>query len=313
MSSPLDWTSEAIRGTSWLVPSDVTASYGRIVAPIEPAWHEVHTAPAMLSGFVQLVEASDEAIAEYGKTWGQLHVCDEHMLPVTHVRFSIAAASYPPCRIAAIGAPSSRTPILVWRYWSRAAQALLRIANALREGNSGQPGDWHAISQSELDIWRREMVLFARYQPPNEPRTNDVHGQALAFLPRGWFDDDGQVAASIDAQRTMVASALNEWLLLGDVNLALDWTASEPSIHLGSPSLFSALGIELMLAVSRSDQLEVCTSCGNPFPAQRRPRPGQRRYCPACGRDAAVRDAARAYRARKADEAKKGGRGGKTR
>jgi len=63
-------------------------------------------------------------------------------------------------------------------------------------------------------------------------------------------------------------------------------------------SLFGALTVQAMSAATGST-LAVCSACGNFFvPRRRQPAFGRRRYCHACGRGAAMRDAKRAYRSR---------------
>ena len=61
---------------------------------------------------------------------------------------------------------------------------------------------------------------------------------------------------------------------------------------------FGALIVQLMSAATGS-ALAICSACGTFFvPLRRRPAFGKRRYCRACGRTAALRDAKADYRAR---------------
>ena len=63
-------------------------------------------------------------------------------------------------------------------------------------------------------------------------------------------------------------------------------------------SLFGALTVQLMSAATGS-ALALCSGCGDFFiPRRRRPAFGKRRYCRACGRTVAVRDAVTDYRDR---------------
>ena len=63
-------------------------------------------------------------------------------------------------------------------------------------------------------------------------------------------------------------------------------------------SLSGALTVQLMTAMAGSG-FALCSSCGEPFvPKRRQPAFGKRRYCPRCGRPAALRDAKATYRAK---------------
>ena len=63
-------------------------------------------------------------------------------------------------------------------------------------------------------------------------------------------------------------------------------------------SLFGVLTVQLMSAATGS-ALAICSACGNFFvPKRRQPAFGKRRYCGACGRAAALRDAKADYRER---------------
>jgi hypothetical protein len=66
----------------------------------------------------------------------------------------------------------------------------------------------------------------------------------------------------------------------------------------GGVSLFGALIMQLIAAATGAP-LAMCSACGHFFvPRRRRPAFGKRRYCRACGRAAAVRDAVADYRNR---------------
>ena len=62
-------------------------------------------------------------------------------------------------------------------------------------------------------------------------------------------------------------------------------------------SLFGALTVQLMSAATGS-AIAICSACGHSFVPRRRPAFGKRRYCRACGRAAAVRDAVTDFRTR---------------
>jgi hypothetical protein len=112
--------------------------------------------------------------------------------------------------------------------------------------------------------------------------------------------DESEGTAAHD--RIILRMILTRWLRLGDMRLGFDWTGTGPTLKLvfGGAGLFGALGVQLLLAVARTKGFTFCSACGLPFTPKRRPRADERHYHPTC-REAALRDAARAYRQRKVE------------
>ena len=118
-----------------------------------------------------------------------------------------------------------------------------------------------------------------------------------------------------------ISVAVNGWLELGHVLPLFSWGGTGPAlVTLGArvswfnresqaewlpnmpllqgTSLFGALAVQLLMAVSRTGGLAICSGCGAPYVPKRRPNPRRRRYCPQCGLKAAWRDAQAAQRRR---------------
>jgi DNA-directed RNA polymerase subunit RPC12/RpoP len=100
---------------------------------------------------------------------------------------------------------------------------------------------------------------------------------------------------SVEGGRVLIAQVINEWLHLGGVQPTFRWFGGPPRVQFQG-ALFGMLAMQLAFTVSRTDGLATCSACGAPFIPRRRPMVGRRRYCQACGRKAAMRDAARDYR-----------------
>ncbi len=101
-------------------------------------------------------------------------------------------------------------------------------------------------------------------------------------------------------QRACVAVIVNEWLGWGNVRPVFEWPIDRsPDVKLGGGALFRALAVQLMLSISRTDGLAICSACGIPYVPSRRPPQGRRNYCHECGIRAARRDASREYRRRR--------------
>jgi hypothetical protein len=264
-----------------LIPAVIELQDGELRwAPVvgERRSHHVALQEGILERFVTLADASDKDVLRYARRWGMLLLC-KHNLPSSH--------NQPKC--LPIGSNDfakkkggawywGREPVAVWRQFSRKARAILNVAANLDKGRGGAVEDWRAIYDERSDRVAR------RWKP----------------------GDDTQ------AHRLMLARALNEWLTIANVRPALEWGRAaqrRPRICLAEANpawtsgigLFGAIATQLVFAIARSDGLEMCSGCGEPFIPNRRPREGQRRYCRSCrSRGVPLRDAQRDRRRRKA-------------
>ncbi|MCA1849718.1 MAG: hypothetical protein LC672_01365, partial [Acidobacteria bacterium] len=161
------------------------------------------------------------------------------------------------------------------RRFARFAQALLNIAGRLHEGEIGSDEDWDALHFDEVGFlgWN---YAKDRYKDKKFP--------------------------DLDRERTLVADGVNHWLAGGGVQPKVSWKGLRPVITFECPrpygKLFANLAIQLMMAVSQADAVAICSACGQSYMPRRRPKTGQRRYCPNC-KGVARRDASADYRRRK--------------
>lgn len=271
--------SSLMRGTIW-VPSFVEIEDNRLYWAYN-AKKEKRVCPDLLEKFINLSGAPLEQIRDFAKRWGVLEIC-EHGYPSSHnsQTWPRAWRTSPVCsplemsakKLKALGGDfflAGWDPIDRWRYFAQQARSILNLAAALYQNKKGSLGDWE--------------ILFEEYR-------------------EGWGDSNRPwESKSPKIPRLFLAYALNDWLQLGGVRPAaflMDGTGLR--LELGGPNLFSFLGVQLVLAVSRTDQMAFCSNCGKPYLAPgRRPAINRRSYCPAC-RDSGVpqRDAARDYRSR---------------
>jgi hypothetical protein len=148
----------------------------------------------------------------------------------------------------------------VWRKFARRATLTVNVAAHLNRGTLFDPKQWIQT------IWESEA-------PGDRIPTKQVLIGLLGTMSK---------------QRSRLAMLVNEWLWLADVRPALLWNKEAKALQLnfGSPysgTLFGALGIELMLAVSGQGDFATCSGCGQPYlRAKRRPKTGQENYCPDC-------------------------------
>jgi hypothetical protein len=152
----------------------------------------------------------------------------------------------PPGWCPPLGAEEGRNwePVDRWLYYVRRANALVRVAAALHGGELGQESDWRILSEH-------------------------------AALPR----------ESLHTRRSHLAAAIWGWLDLARVQPGLTWDTHPPELRLWSGAgTFGVLGVQLLIAVSQSHGLAVCTSCSRPYlREQRAVQAGRGNYCPACG------------------------------
>lgn len=161
-----------------------------------------------------------------------------------------------------------REPLTRWRAFASAARATLRVAASLHQGE--------------------------------RPAIDDLPAAAGPVLL-------GVGSAGRSAAQHLIQSCVTTWLKFGDVRPIFSWPTGfrarlpgngQPRVTLGGGSLFAALALQLLMAVSLSDGLAVCSGCNTTYPVHRRPAAGRRNYCPRCrelGRP--LRDAQRDRRA----------------
>src|SRR5581483_2818562 len=139
-----------------------------------------------------------------------------------------------------------------------------------------------------------------------------------------WFEgesplDTGPVAVTLDpsslrrdlrpftvtleaggSERKFVEDLVKYWLEIGDVGLQFTWPDSgEPEFRIAGGT-FGLIAFQLMAMLTRSQDIATCSGCGQPYLRQgRRPKFGQRNYCPDCGVRVANRDRQRALAARR--------------
>jgi hypothetical protein len=207
----------------------------------------------MLEDFLLLAVGDAETVAAYAQKWGTLNIC-RHGCPMTHIPervwLALDSDEQGPCGVGWTTRRGS-DPLERWRHYAAQAVAVLTIAEALS----------HRSPRAIVgDLWTTLDDLYPF----------DV-ASVVAVTP------------SVDAgaaQRRLLASALQEWLRLGGVEVAFDWVGVRPQLSLGGGSLFGALAMQLVLAVAGVDGFALCDECGLPFLPKRRNRPGVPRRCP---------------------------------
>lgn len=190
------------------------------------------------------------------------------------------ARRYGPLGICPHGLPDSHDPgcrpvgwqdgrchesLKEWRFYSRQTLALLKITAGLTRDQLPSADDWQAVYE------RSE--------------------QTAPWWTRG-----------VEVERSAVEDVLQEMLALGSPRLTATWKPGcRPALEIEPGGLFGAIAIQTCLRAAQSDSLARCDGCTRWFtPPKRKPKAGQRAFCPEC-RDsgAPARIARRDYLERK--------------
>jgi hypothetical protein len=153
-----------------------------------------------------------------------------------------------------------REPVSAWLRLAKEGRAILNLASALHSGVKTQIGDWNTIAEGWLDI--PSAFKEQRVPPP-------------------------------DLGRALLGFEVNRWLERAHARPTFAWISQAPQISFDN-NLHGTLAVALMIAVTRTQGVALCSGCGTPYlRPNRRAKRGQNNYCAACGIRAAWRAAAR--------------------
>ena len=218
----------------------------------------------LLWQFVALATVSDHDVLAYARRWGVLLIC-EHGLP-GHVgncellgyarefrgKELIRDHFHPWAMVC--------EPIATWRFYAVQARAILTVAARLHEGRVPTPDEWAPIFMS---FGLRELPAGMNWSGEVTPLKCQPPSRGLGKEPP-WWDQ------SVDFDRVQLAKVLNNWLAVAHVRFSISWgTPSQPgppNVGVCGTSLFSAIAIQLVLAVARVAGFAVCSGCGSPVP-----------------------------------------------
>ncbi|MBI2304633.1 MAG: hypothetical protein HYU86_07805 [Chloroflexi bacterium] len=223
----------------------------------------------MLDHFVRIRDG--QGVLQFARRYGALEMC-EHDLPASHNPFEeiwMMERQFKP-RLGCLprmitweGRSWYYDPIPQWFYSSRQARAILNLAAQLHQGEPTSKDDWAALYQG-----------------------NDY---SMCEADRQW---------------RLLLNVVNGWLSLANARPCLVHNGQHVIFALGGGGTYTALAVQLMLAVTRSQDLILCSGCGHPYLREgRRPKSGQRNYCPDCHeKGVPARERKRAQRMRQRGE-----------
>jgi hypothetical protein len=236
--------------------------------------HECWQRESMFEEFLGLANRDDQAILRFAERYGTLGLCP-HGVPLTG---NCQRLTTGPCEVERLDH---------WRDWARRFAATIEVGWAVMAGDQPkQSAVNRMLSGHSTDLpWS------------GLDRHFDVK------LTAAWLNGTvGKVKKELlrNAQAWHFSRFINRWLTLQAVVMPSKVAGARLRMEYGSRGLFSALALQAALAATGASTLVICSNCGRPFAATRRPAKGRRSYCEKreCRVLAAQRDAARAYRAR---------------
>ena len=287
----------------------------------------------LLYDFVALSEAADERILKFAQQYGPLGLCQHGSSTGHRVRGNFRCYAVQALRSASQQSKSAepiavaREPLTGWRRYAQRARGILKVAEVLRRGERPSSADWEWLwdagsdNPKPNDIKRVAKLGYnprtdARLAskagvPVSKPRFKAV-GRALQYLLN--HSKDGMLVTvalgrmdTVEAQKRKLAQVLNHWIDECEVGVSIAWeTGPNIDVRLGLSDpygrgnrLLIVIAVQLLCAVLRSDQPVFCSECGRNYPPFRKPRSGERNYCPECGKTAADRNFKRKSRAKR--------------
>jgi hypothetical protein len=305
--------------TSWGAPVNVILESDRLVWRWDgtgPRDKTIKSGNKMLEEFVRLVDAPATRVRDYANRWGVLDLC-KHGLPVSHSR-PPRHSMYPVGRscVRLQEEPKHERemngwePIESWRGFASLFRTLLNLAAAIHKNGPGEPEDWKFLDQWIINASRRgddHAMHTGRFMRQKHMRfweddwsgdfRNYIEGLRLRRKLRVYKIEEMEHDAKMDFAQMFFSECMSYLLTISNVEVFFFWPRTGPIIQLAVRGLFDALVVHLMLAVSRSQGFVICSSCGELYAPQKRPRRNQRHYCkkPECKKDAWRYASARHY------------------
>lgn len=265
---------------------------------------EVKISPNLLQDFIALADTTDSSrIVDFATQWGTLGIC-RHDMPFTHfpprgcnqyLDFINDTASYCMPRMVREGKHWTKhwhwEPISAWTQTAKEAKAILNLAAQLNMGKLGNEEDWKTLEQGPRcyiieELWSKPTVWLG--PPLGQRMGNAERRQKLSTV------------TPLQNQLWCLQYVLRQWVELADLRPGIAHKNGKWEISFFTGGLFQGLALQLMLAVTTTAGLGLCSHCRNSYQLERRPNTSRRSYCPACrAKGIPLRDAAREYRKRK--------------
>jgi hypothetical protein len=266
----------------WFVPDNIRLEGSRLLWSFEPKKvHQINPNRTSLRddfliGFSRLGDASDGGILEYARQWGILGIC-KHGRPVGHLSTLLQYINT--TREICCEPPKqgrwSYDPLEKWRDYAEQVQAVLRLARQCWDEKLA-PIDWTKTQHSTVDKpgskadWEKAIREWRIDNP-------DINGSAQ------WAHAGVE---KVRAGRSVLSMIINQWLKVNNIRPQFGWYENQPSIALAAPTAYNTLlpmlAVQMMLEVSNSIDLALCSGCSKPFHLRRGQSLHRKSYCLEC-------------------------------
>ena len=267
--SPLNVGRPVDVGT-WRSPEHLSLKAGCLTWSSGDQWRTIDPPVDLLDKVLKLVDANDEVVAEFARSYGLISECAQHGLPLSHSRI-IGAQPDDEYRCSVEGGRRPFVRVQRYRVLARRVRAILNLAARLHKDEDADEQDWIELGYPGVptfdvicDTWE--------FRPPDREEHLDQQRENLGQLIDVWLDQCGfrprfEFSADPDQSFQMVASGL-----------------------------LGAVAVRTMLAVARSDGLAICTRCKHVYPPKQKLKAGRNNYCPDCRDIGRFRDSKRRER-----------------
>jgi hypothetical protein len=244
----------------------------------------------VLAEFAALARADvpGEAVVRFVERFGRLHLCQEH-------ERNVGTLEHRDCT------PLRPEPLSLWIRHSGEVGGILGAARTLEAGEEPDPfglADAQA-HEPRAHAWEHRMGLTVERE--RRAVGSISHGTAadLHQSVDQWADALADQSRTLDRERAQLGTLLpdtpagwREWITGKITGHIMDYPVSvrlQVSPRGGftlalddSGSLLARVYFELAQDVAGAAAVAFCSSCALPYTALRRPKAGQRNYCPEC-------------------------------
>lgn len=212
----------------------------------------------MLEEFIGLADAEPKEILRYARKWGVLMRC-KHGRPFALEVVGLEKETCKKCHLLFMEFVESRDsippPTESLSLWRRYSQEIGAILRIA--------GNLHRGENASDKDWDFILKPYRKLGYSLSKRSYDL----------GWI--------------------IQDWSQKANLKIVFEWNIHQDPLLILGGGLLPNLALQMILAITRTDSMVLCSSCGQPYIPKRAPNPNRRHYCSNCGINAAWRTAQR--------------------
>ncbi len=238
------------------------------------ATHKTPTA-AMFEAFLTLWDGTDEAIRQFVERWGPLSMPPDPL---------IDEIQEPDLGTVKEGEDVGFDSLKAWRFFSKRAYCVLKLASELRRGKPGSASDWDVVAGPEMIQGKSARPWLNKDAPSGFPFGMPAHARRqINFTERDavWGERLGEAEL-----KSLIADEVGSWLEKSKLGLNCQWRKDSWQMEFSYRGwILSAIALQLASRVAQADGLYVCSGsdCGRLYLRNaRRPNANENNYCERC-------------------------------